>query len=288
MALQNTFTPIDIIEQLLHPCLVSRDMSNYKIRHPPVHQAACIGRKDILLLFKNAYTDIMSQKNLIEWDGCNLAAMIYFEVHFHFINPEIFMTLLPTEQMDLNFLFVDVILHYLKEGKKYTEKGTLTVRERTAFWQKAKRIISQIIWKLPTSTVWESITLTGMFVISGRLKIIPQSADTAFVYKRGWIPLTSIDKLLDILPLCGYSVNQVEANTQKNVLEKFKTESQEKARSVRTGRFGLRNACIDSIRRSVHLSATKDDLDMIPKDLQKMVSGEEIVDLVIKTLQGMN
>ena len=108
-ALTNPSTPIDIVEKLLHPCLLNKKLNPYELELTPAHQAALVGRKDVIQLLKNANVDIAEKAPGICLEGCQLPAMLYIEQHFNHIDQEAFVALMPNSPMKLTLLFVDVI-----------------------------------------------------------------------------------------------------------------------------------------------------------------------------------
>ena len=274
-ALTNPTTPIDIIEKLLHPCLLKCEEKVHQLKLYPVHKAAETGRKDVIQLLRNANVDMYDTHLAEALYGCGLPAMQYIKNHHNNIDQEVFATLIPNTPSKLTFLFLDVICFFLKLRSFNVEK--------------VRWIISQFIMKLPTSTVWSSFWLQDNSRDSDYkvMKIQPIGVPRGFLETTDDMLYEEVKLLLDILLLCGFTARAVHTqNYNRERLEKFKRESQQQYRNS-TQELGLLNASIDSIRRSLCLPVTKDDLSNLglPTLLWQKVNREDIVDEIMRKLQ---
>ena len=276
-ALTNPSTPIDIIQKLLHPCLLNKKRNPFAKHRPTMHQAAFVGRRDVIQVLKNANVDLTEERYGTGQDGCELAAMLYIQQHHKHVDQEAFSALIPNSPMNLTLLFVDVISHFLQLNPLNLES--------------ARWVISQFLFKLPTTTVWRSLWLFDRGTYEGvryvKLQIQPIGVPRGFLATSIEIPFTRLSLLLDILLLCGFTAQYVlTQDYNREMLETFKTKSQEKYRD--TSKKGLENISLDFVRRSLCLPVTSDHLKSLELPgllIREKLSREDIMDVVMYKLQ---
>ena len=273
-ALSNPTTPIDIVEKLFYPGLSKSEETTHYFRLYPVHKAAETGRKDVIQLLKNANVDMYETNTGLALDGCGLPAILYIQNHYNNIDQEVFATLIPNTPKKLTTLFVDVICFFLK------------LRSFNA--EKVRWIISQLIMKLPASTVWSSFWLQDSRIDRNYkiMKIQPIGVKRGYLETTTGLPYAKVELLLDILLVCGFSARVVHTqNYDKDRLDKFKRDSEQLRRAFEED--GLQNATVDCIKRSLCLPITEDDLKNlgIPTLQWQKINREDRVIEIMRKLQ---
>ena len=273
-ALTNPDTPIDIVQKVIHRCLSKKQVKCFNPQFSPVHQAAILGKKEIIQLFLSINADF-SDRNTYTL-GSGLAAPLYVQTHYEKAEHEVFLSLLPKDDSELIFVFVDVVCYLLKRAPETRSKF--------------KTIIHYLLLEIRHQTHWNTLWLrkaaTGF---KEQCMIIAPNGVRGIRYTSPELHGDKLKVLLELLLLCGVKVKSVghtyrcySSDNMAAALNKFRKLAEPDYHKPRS----LQDSAAILAWRAHRPPVTQEPLCTLglPSQLQDMVYGKELLDKVMIVL----